>query len=78
MDLRLTPDQEFSVKMVVQLLPHHWDVLSPFEIQLCDEVVDRWLEGDAAMVITDAEWPALADAAQAMVNAKAGVTGRAA
>jgi hypothetical protein len=72
MYVRLTPEREFTVKLVAQLLPNHSDVLSAFERQLCDQIVDRWLSAETDVPpITDAEWPVLEDAAQAMAEAKA-------
>lgn len=78
MYVQLTPEHEFTIKMVAQLLPHHCHVLAVFERSLCDEIVDRWVSASPAQPpITDAEWRVLEDAAQAMAENKA-KTGRAA
>lgn len=72
MYVQLTPDHEFTIKMVAQMLPQHCHVLSPFERTLCDEVVDRWVSAAPAQpAVSDAEWRVLEDAAQAMADDKA-------
>lgn len=79
MYIRLTPEREFTVKLVAQLLPKYSHALSDFERRLCETIVDRWLSKDTDVpAITDAEWPVLEDAAQAMADSVRLATGRAA
>lgn len=70
MYIRLTPEREFTVRLATQLLPFYADTLSHFERQLVAEIVDRYLSPDHDVPpITDAEWPVLEDATQAMTEA---------
>jgi len=69
MYVRLTPEREFTVGMVARLLPRHSHVLSDFERELADTIVQRWLSTDTDVPsITDAEWPVLEEIAQTMAN----------
>jgi len=69
MYIRLTPEREFTVGMVARLLPRHSDVLSDFERELADTIVQRWLSAATDVpAITDAEWPVLEEIAQVMAN----------
>ncbi|HJV42382.1 hypothetical protein [Caulobacter sp.] len=72
MYIRLTPEREFTLRLATRLLPFFSDALSYFERQLTAEIVGRYLSQDHDLPpITDAEWPVLEDAAQAMAEASA-------
>ena len=70
MILEVTPQQLFTVSMVARMLPQHSHVLSTFERDLADEVVQRFLAPDE-FYTSDAEWPVLEEIAQLMANDRA-------
>jgi hypothetical protein len=69
--LELTLDQEFTIRMASRLLADYGHVLSPFEVELVTTIRDRNAHPRMMTPVTDAEWPAIEAAAQAMATEKA-------
>ncbi|MFD3263354.1 hypothetical protein [Phenylobacterium ferrooxidans] len=64
--MALSDDQAMALLSAGVLLGRAPDVLSDFEHRLVSEVHGRWREHRREAVITDAEWPPLAAAIEAM------------